>query len=99
MSEQTKLPAIFHGANDQEGRLFTRLRHSDNGTYLYMVQNGDVTMYEVFKAEIFEFDGKVSFKYPDRISFGKTAFGIADPIEADRLFEMLSLEINQPIII
>ena len=99
MSEQIKLPAIFHGTNDQEGRLFTRLRHSDNGTYLYMVQNGDVIMYEVFKAKIYKFDGDIDIKYADRSSFGKTAFGVADPIEAEKLFEMLSLETNQQIII
>lgn len=99
MSEPIKLPAIFHGTNDQEGRLFTRLRDSDNGTYQYMVQNGDVTMYEVFKVNIFDFDGKVSVKYPDRTSFGKTAFGVADPEEAERLFEKLSFEPNNVIVI
>ena len=85
MSEQIKLPAIFHGTNDQEGRLFTRLRHSDNGMYLYMVQNGDVTMYEVFKAKIR--DGLDI--YPQRSDFGKTAFGVADFAYAEKLFEQM----------
>lgn len=32
--------------------------------------------------------------YPDRTSFGKTAFGVADPNEAEKLFEKLSFEPN-----
>lgn len=99
MSEQIKLPAIFHGANDQEGRLFTQLRHSDNGTYLYMVQNGDVTMYEVFRVQQEKYAIGVFYFYPERSAFGKTAFGVADPIEAERLFEKLSFEPNNVIVI
>ena len=99
MNKPTKLPAIFHGTNDQEGRLFTRLRHSDNGTYLYMVQNGDVTMYEVFRVQQEKYAIGVFYFYPERSAFGKTAFGVADPIEADRLFEKLSLETNHVIVI
>lgn len=99
MSEPIKLPAIFHGSEDQKGRIFTQLRDSDNGTYLYMVQNGDVTIHEVFTSPIKGGILSTCHIYPDRSSFGKTAFGVADPDEAERLFEKLSLEINQPIII
>lgn len=99
MSEQIKLPAIFHGTNDQEGRLFTRLRDSDNGTYLYMVQNGDVTMYEVFNVKMIDWFKENIHQYPECAAFGKTAFGVADPNEAERLFEKLSFEPNNVIVI
>lgn len=93
MTNITKLPAIIHGEGKDEGKLFTRLRDSDNGAYLYAVQNGDVTMYEVFNASIIA--GILSTRhiyhiYPHPTAFGRTAFGVADLADAEKLFEKLA---------
>lgn len=90
MTNITKLPAIIHGEGKDEGKLFTRLRDSDNGAYLYAVQNGDVTMYEVFIARKIGKHGSYSHTYATAKEFGKTAFGAADPAEAEILFEKMS---------
>lgn len=91
MANITKLPAIIHGEGKDEGKLFTRLRDSDNGAYLYAVQNGDVTMYEVFTSHLRL--GTLSDNYHEyayREDFGRTAFGVADLADAEKLFEKLA---------
>ena len=102
MTNITKLPAIIHGEGKDEGKLFTRLRDSDNGAYLYAVQNGDITMYEVFTSHLRL--GTLSDNYHLRLGtlsdnyheyayredFGRTAFGVADLADAEKLFEKLA---------
>lgn len=90
MTNITKLPAIIRGEGKDEGKLFTRLRDSDNGAYLYAVQNGDVTMYEVFNASIIAGILSTRHIYPHPTAFGRTAFGVADLADAEKLFEKLA---------
>ena len=80
-----ELPKVIHGIGGQKGRKFIR-RKAKCGVYMYSVQSGDITMYEVFRAKIC--DGKDL--YPTRSEFGKTAFGVADFTEASRLFTQMS---------
>lgn len=90
MTNITKLPAIIHGNGKDEGKLFTQLKHDGYKTYLYAVQNGDVTMHEVFNAHILDGIFSTRHTYPTGADFGKTAFGVADPAAAEKLFEELS---------
>lgn len=77
-----ELPAII---GSQNGRIFTRV-HFNRNVYMYKVEKGIVTMYEVFKAR--SRDGLDM--YPKREDFGKIAFGVSDYNEAEKLFNKMS---------
>ena len=80
-----ELPKVIHGIGGQKGRKFLMV-NAKGWVYMYSVQSGDVTMYEVFKAKIR--DGLDI--YPQRSNFGKTAFGVADFTDAEKLFKQMS---------
>ena len=90
MTNITKLPAIIHGRGDQEGKLYTQLKTSDSGACIYAVQNGDLTMYEVFKAPILAGMPSTRHTYPYGLDFGRIAFGVARLDDAEKLFEKLA---------
>ena len=80
-----ELPKVIHGIGGQKGRKFLMV-NAKGGVYMYSVQSGDITMYEVFKAKIR--DGLDI--YPKRSDFGKIAFGVSDYNEAEKLFYKMS---------
>lgn len=83
-----------------EGTKFTIDVHKDGSigamhglpVYLYSVSSPDFTMYHVFRVQMTWQKGDPSAVefYPETKDFGRTAFGVADLADAEKLFEKLA---------